>query len=44
MLQELWDRGLEFGSWHFGHFHEEKKVDRFECHYNRVEPMGGVVR
>jgi hypothetical protein len=42
MLQELWDRGLEFGAWHFGHFHEEKKVDRFVCHYNKVEPLGGM--
>jgi hypothetical protein len=41
MLQELWDRGLEFGTWHFGHFHEEKRVDKFVCHYNKVEPLGG---
>ena len=27
MLQELWDRGLEFGSWHFGHFHEAKWIN-----------------
>ena len=44
MLQELLDRGLEFGAWHFGHFHEAKKVDKFECHYNKVEPLIGVVR
>lgn len=41
MLQELLDRGLVFGAWHFGHFHEEKKMDKFVCHYNQVEPLGG---
>jgi hypothetical protein len=43
MLQELWDRGLEFGAWHFGHFHEEQREGKFSCHYNKVEPLGGVV-
>jgi hypothetical protein len=44
MLQELWDRGLEFGAWHFGHFHLERRVDKFVCHYNKVEPLGGVMK
>ena len=43
ILQEIYER-LEFGSWHFGHFHLEKKVDNFVCHYNKVEPLGGVER
>ena len=39
MLQELLNRGLSFGSWHFGHFHWEHRVDRFECHYNSVKQL-----
>jgi len=35
MLQELHDR-LSFKTWRFGHFHLEKQVDNFVCHYNRV--------
>lgn len=41
MLQELWDRGLQFESWHFGHYHLERQVDRFVCHYDRVRPLVG---
>lgn len=39
MLQGLWDGGLEFGYWHFGHYHQEKQVDRFVCHYDEVRPI-----
>lgn len=39
MLQELWDNGLSFKSWHFGHFHNEHRVGRFECHYNDTSPL-----
>jgi len=39
MLQELLDRGLEFREWHFGHFHAEKQVDRFICHYDSVRSL-----
>jgi hypothetical protein len=39
MLQDLLDRGLEFNTWHFGHFHLEKQVDRFICHYKKVRPL-----
>jgi hypothetical protein len=39
MLQDLWDRGLKFDYWHFGHFHWEHRVDRFVCHYNDVKPV-----
>ncbi len=39
MLQALIDRGLQFEAWHFGHFHINKQVDRFNCHFNRVESL-----
>jgi hypothetical protein len=39
MLQDLLGRGLVFTEWHFGHFHMEKQVDRFKCHYNRVQRL-----
>ncbi len=39
MLQKLIDRNLEFGSWHFGHFHWDQHVGRFYCHYNTVRPL-----
>lgn len=39
MLQELLDRGLQFEAWHFGHYHLERQVDRFICHYDRVRPL-----
>ncbi|KAB0667704.1 hypothetical protein F6V25_03130 [Oryzomonas japonica] len=42
ILQEIYER-LEFGSWHFGHFHFEKRVDNFVCHYNQVQPFGYVI-
>jgi len=44
MLQELWNRGLEFGTWHFGHFHLEQKMGKFVCHYNKVQMLGGLVK
>jgi hypothetical protein len=39
MLQRFVDKGLDFTSWHFGHFHWEQQVDRFVCHYNKVKPL-----
>lgn len=36
MLQRLIDDGLKFGSWHFGHFHENVSIDKFFCHFNVV--------
>lgn len=39
MLQELWDRGLSFKNWHFGHFHKEQRVERFVCHFNAIHPL-----
>lgn len=39
MLQRFVDNGLKFDSWHFGHFHQEKKIDKYECHFNRVRQL-----
>lgn len=39
MLQDLWDRGLEFGMWHFGHLHVDRRIGRFACHYKRIQQM-----
>lgn len=39
MLQELWDKGLSFKSWHFGHYHYEHRVGKFVCHFNDVHPL-----
>jgi len=39
MLQGLWDRGLEFKNWHFGHFHLERQVGKFVCNYKQVQPL-----
>lgn len=39
MLQEFLDRGLEFTSWHFGHFHNEHRVGQFVCHFNKVQSL-----
>lgn len=39
ILQDLWDKGLQFNSWHFGHFHVERQIDKFICHYDRVRPL-----
>ena len=44
MLQGLWDKGLEFKTWHFGHFHAEKRIDRFVCHFDKVRPLGEFTR
>lgn len=38
MLQGICDK-LQFGEWHFGHFHVEKQVGKFHCHYGRVWPL-----
>ncbi|MBK5275554.1 MAG: metallophosphoesterase [Desulfuromonadales bacterium] len=35
MLQKLYEK-LNFKSWHFGHFHLNKQIDKFNCHYNEV--------
>lgn len=42
MLQELVDRKLGFSEWHFGHFHMEKRVGRYICHYDRVLKLIGA--
>lgn len=39
MLQDLLDKGLQFESWHFGHFHRERQVNKFIYHYNRVRSL-----
>lgn len=39
MLQRLVNNGLDFKSWHFGHFHCEHMVDRFAWHYTTVKPL-----
>lgn len=38
MLEELYQR-LTFKSWHFGHFHVDKEIDRFHCHFGKVRPL-----
>jgi hypothetical protein len=38
MLQELYEK-LTFHTWHFGHFHINKQVDKFYCHYGIVQPL-----
>lgn len=38
MLQEIYNR-IYFKAWHFGHFHVEKQVDNFVCHYTKVRPL-----
>jgi hypothetical protein len=38
MLQLFFER-LTFKEWHFGHFHIDKRVDKFTCHYRTVEPI-----
>ncbi len=25
---------MKFGEWHFGHFHKDRKIGKFSCHYN----------
>lgn len=42
MLQRLLDNGLVFDSWHFGHFHEEKDLGKFKCHFNKVHALGKI--
>ena len=39
MLQEFIDRGIKFREWHFGHFHREKRIDKFICHYEKVSKL-----
>jgi hypothetical protein len=39
ILQRLIDKGLEFDSWHFGHFHEEKQLGKFTCHFDKVQQL-----
>ena len=39
MLQKLLDRGLNFDSWHFGHFHLEREEGKFVCHFNAVRSL-----
>jgi len=39
ILQDLLDRGLEFKTWHFGHFHVERRVGHFMCHSDKVHPL-----
>ena len=41
MLQQLYER-LIFREWHFGHFHIDKQVDKFTCHYRTVKPITGI--
>ncbi len=38
MLQEIYER-LTFTTWHFGHFHIEKYLDKFVCHFNKVRQL-----
>lgn len=38
MLQEIYER-ITFCTWHFGHYHVEKQVDDFVCHYTSVKPL-----
>jgi hypothetical protein len=39
MLQRFIDNGLEFDSWHFGHFHEEMQLGKFTCHFDKVQQL-----
>lgn len=38
ILESIYKR-LTFRTWHLGHFHTDKQVDPFECHYSRVKPL-----
>jgi hypothetical protein len=38
MLQELYEK-LTFKSWHFGHFHINEQVGKFNCHFNEVRKL-----
>lgn len=38
MLQRIYER-VSFREWHFGHFHTDKQVDGFTCHYKKVVPL-----
>ncbi len=38
MLQDLCEK-LTFKTWHFGHFHINEQVGKFNCHYNEVRRL-----
>ena len=42
MLQHLYDK-LTFNTWHFGHFHINKQVGQFNCHYNEVRRLAEYI-
>lgn len=38
MLQEIYQK-ITFRTWHFGHFHINRQVGNFYCHYGKVIPL-----
>jgi hypothetical protein len=42
MLQQIYEK-LTFKTWHFGHFHVNKRFGKFYCHYGHVMPLADVV-
>ncbi len=43
MLQRFLDNGLEFSSWHFGHFHFEMQSGKFYCHFDKVHQISEYI-
>lgn len=42
MLQELFEK-LTFRTWHFGHFHINEQVGKFNCHFDRVRRLSSYL-
>ncbi len=36
ILQDIYDK-IQFKSWHFGHYHNEKRYEKLSCHYDQVQ-------
>jgi hypothetical protein len=39
MLQRFLDNGLEFNNWHFGHFHLNEQLNKFYCHFDKIQQL-----
>lgn len=42
MLQQIYEK-LTFKSWHFGHFHHNEQVGKFNCHFGKVRPLADYI-
>lgn len=39
ILDSFIEKGLKFDFWHFGHFHIEKTIENYICHYEKIKQL-----